>query len=319
VYPGYLIIGHPDVYGNPDQATEIVNNPRALTYAAQAGISWLADCDGCEALTLVMAGAPFVNPWDDPAPWYDPNDPDSFGFLGVVGLDVEGAVSSTRQTSVQMGLGGVGVVGPSYMGPRTLVVRAIAIATDDCSLQYGLAWLRDSYHAPTDPCGGDTLTFFDCCPCICETGDMPPDCWATNYAELRDGPFCAAGHWWPKTYGEMKAGPPDDSYWCNWVNIYRELRDGPPKWSCCADDCVAPYIRHLYSARVTEGPMLLSNPAMHSGGAMAEIEFTIVAADPHIYGPVVHPRPVGAKTNAAPRATPYTSPRRPRRSLVGSR
>lgn len=333
MYPGWVIIGTSDPIGIPGEFTEIVNSARAYAYADYAGLCWLYDCAECDASAVVTPGYPYTSPITDPAPWYDEHDPDSWGFLGVIGLDVEGADNSTRQASVRMSTGGTGVIGPTYMGPRTMVLRGLAIATDDCSLAFGLTWLRKQYNVQHDPCGGDTLTFFDCCPCVCGGDTDSGTCWADTYQELKDTPRCLYG-WWPITYGDETQGPPGpqwwpsdyseetdpspsadwwpdtyeeeiigptsiywpDTYgalvtgpadptddWCSWVEIYRDLRLGPPDWTCCVDACVTPYLRQFYNSRVTEGPMLLSKPAMNSRGAVAEIEFTIVAADPQLH------------------------------------
>lgn len=338
MYPGWMIIGTQDPVGFPAAFTEIVNNTRAYAYADWAGICWLQDCNECDVASIVTPGYPYVSPILDPAPWYDESDPDSWGFLGVVGLDVEGADSSTRQAEVKMSLGGVGVIGPTYLGPRTLVVRALAVATDECALQFGLTWLRQQYGTSFDACGGDTLTFFDCCPCVCPDDNAGSACWAESYGELKSTPRCLTGWWpltyvdeilgppdttmwwpdnyaeettpnaaaewwpttyaaeiegmssiyWPETYGELIVGPPDTSdEWCMWVEIYRDLRNGPPDWTCCVDACVTPYMRQYYNVRVTEGPILLQKPALNSRGAVAEIEFTIVAGDPQVHSMVM--------------------------------
>jgi hypothetical protein len=329
-----MIIGTQDPIGFPGDFTEIVNNTRAYAYADWAGICWLQDCNDCDVASIVTPGYPYTSPISDPAPWYDANNPDSWGFLGVVGLDVQGADSSTRQADVKMSLSGVGIIGPTYLGPRTLVVRAIALATDDCALQYGLTWLRQQYGTAFDACAGDTLTFFDCCPCVCPDDTPGGPCWADNYGELKGTPRCLTGWWpltyqdeilgppdptmwwpdtyeeetngnvaatfwpdnyaeeiegpsstfWPETYGQLITGPPElDDDWCMWIDSYRDLRLGPPDWTCCVQACVTPYLRQFHNVRVTEGPIVLQKPALNSNGAVAEIEFTIVAGDPQVY------------------------------------
>lgn len=346
MYPGYIAIGSEDIFIPGSQVHEVVNNQRAYAYASKAGLDWLQQCDACPDAAVIVPGGPrFSSPVEDPAPWYRDDNPDSRGFLGVVGIEATGAENSTRQASVTMGLTGGGIIGPTYMAPRTIVVRALAIATDECSLQYGLTWLRAQYAALVSPCEGDPMTFFDCCPCMCEeaveqfnpncwvntyrelrteppgceldywpatygqlddfppTGEWctwpesylrlrigPPDCgsaggpcWADNYGELMGEPSCDP-EYWPSTYAEIMTGPPADSdEWCAWPDVYYYLRTGPPPWSCCVDECIVPYMRQFRNVRVTSGPTILTHPEMHSCGAMAEIEFTIVAADPVQY------------------------------------
>lgn len=377
MYPGYISIGTENPLLPGLQVYEIVNNQRAYAYAAEAGICWLHECDACPQTAVIVPGpSEYVSVAADPAPWYRANNPDSEDFLGVVGLEVTGVEDSTRQATVTMGLTGGGIIGPTYMGPRTLVVRALAIALDECSLQYGLSWLRTQYNTTFNPCSGDPVTFFDCCPCLCESTETHENpCWAVTYRELRTTPACDVVYWpktyidiisgppptsdewcdwpkiylrldtgptgwtcseagpcwaesyeelrlepgcdpeyWPDTYGDIIKGPPADSEeWCAWPDHYYTLRSGPPPWSCCVQACIVPYIRQFKNCRVTAGPTVLRHPVMHSMGAMAEIEFTIVAADPTLYSlPYVVPN-VGAMLGTevitdAPVAAPTEQP-----------
>lgn len=282
MYPGFIAMGADDPFTQPpSEWTEVVNNPRAYAYARKHQLTWLIPCDECDGVeTITSKGASFVDVVTDPAPWYDPANPDSNGFYGVLGLEVTGASDSTRQANVSMSITGVGLIGRTYMGPRTMVVRAIAIAEDDCSLEYGLAWLRMNYAQQTNPCGGDPMTYFDCCPCLCDDEGTSGPCWVVVYRELRDGPDACQPQFWPTTYAQLITGPPPPTEeWCSWPIIYRDLRAGPPAWSCCVEACIVPYMRQFHNARVTTGPTILNRPLM-SCGAMAEIEFTIVAADP---------------------------------------
>lgn len=282
-----------DAASNVDD--ELVNNRRVLAYAQNAGVGWLLDCDPCDSTSeLTLPQITYSDPVSDPAPWYDPARPDSAGFLGVFGIDMTKTQDSTRRSNVSQALGSRGMVGTAYHSPRQMVLRALAVATDDCALNEGLRWLRTRVEATEDPCTGDTLTFFDCCPsltCRDETVDPCPcddmttpggPCWPTTYAELRDGPSCDPT-WWPSTYAELRDGPPTDDEWCHWVYTYYELRIGAPAWSCGSEYCLVPYVRQFDRVAVAEGPIVLDRHAM-SAGAFAEIELTIVAADPIDHG-----------------------------------
>lgn len=181
MYPGWLSLGQGDPYNPANEQYEIVNNARALTYAANAGICWLQDCNDCP--DAILPGWPYVSPGIDGAPWYDVNNPDTWGFLGVLGMQITGDESSTRNTQVTNAITGGGVIGPAYFSFRTLTLRAIAIATDECALQAGLDWLNHQCDEMVDTCLGDRLTFFDCCPCMCPdydpaTPDVGEDCLA---------------------------------------------------------------------------------------------------------------------------------------------
>ena len=282
MYPGYVTMGQGDPRFDPT-FTEIINNSRAYAYVRQSDITWLQECTDCPETQTVVPGFG-VDGWlgvvEDPAPWYDPANPDTEGFLGVIGVEVTGDEDSTRNVTVNNSITSGGVLGPPYFGPRTLVVRMIAVATDECSLQAGLDWLRFKSVGMHDPCLGDSMTFFDCCPCICDDKQPGGPCWARNYAELKGTPACNPTYW-PDTYQDILVGPPvNDPQWCAWVDIYRELRIGPNSWSCCVDSCVVPYLRQYHNAAITVGPTVLHHPAMNSCGAMVELEMTIVAATP---------------------------------------
>src|SRR5262245_4184278 len=100
MYPGWLLLGD-TVQAPSSNANELVNNARAYAYAYQAGSCWLRECLNCEAAALVIPGGPnYVSPKDDPAPWFDEANPDTNGFLGLIGLEVSGADDSTRTASV---------------------------------------------------------------------------------------------------------------------------------------------------------------------------------------------------------------------------
>jgi hypothetical protein len=281
VYPGFLTLGT----GNPISTgsfVELVNNTRAYAYARNMGICWLQECEDCPTTAQVLpGGGKYRSPALDRAPWYDENNTDTWGFLGVIGLDVQGDVSATRSVTVQNAVTYGGVLGPPYFGPRTLVVRCLAVAVDDCALAAGLEWLNFFASTPTQPCIGDSLTFFDCCPCMCEDPDPMGTCWPATYGELAPpGPPCKE-NWWLSTYADLVAGPPlAVEQWCWWPRIYEQLSAGPPPWSCCADACVVPYLRQYYNVMVTSGPNVLQAPAMYTQGALAEFELTLVAADP---------------------------------------
>lgn len=141
---------------------ELVNSARAYGYAQNAGITWLQDCRECTR--AYPAGSSYIRPsnavW---APWYHPSIPYSDEFLGLIGLEVEGGDDSTRRANVTTTLTGGGTIGAPYYRPRTLVLRALAIATSDCGLQVGLDWMQFTEADEGDPCLPPTLVFYDCC------------------------------------------------------------------------------------------------------------------------------------------------------------
>lgn len=142
--------------------TEVVNSARAYAYADAAGIAWLEECDHCAAAH--PSGETYLTPsTGSTAPWWN-GDPDRNKFLGVVGLGIEGADNSTRTAKVQSTLGNPGgSIGAPYYGPRTLVLRGLAVAVDDCGLQSGIAWLQMRQLDTGDPCAPPSLNYYECC------------------------------------------------------------------------------------------------------------------------------------------------------------
>lgn len=280
-HPGYVAIGL-------EEPREVVNTDRAIAYAnAAGGLPWLLECDACPDLAAVVVdGGEYGAPWSDPAPWFTPRIPDSAGFFGVIGLELAGAEDSTRTASVTTALRGGGVIGLTYNQPRTMTLRAMAVAEADCSLSYGLHWLAEQFMTSQDYCAGDPVSFFDCCPdARCDpTTDVPVGpCWPTTYAGLSAGPACDPD-WWPATYDDLHRGPPylraeSTGDWCDWVGVYHELSTWLPEWNCCHELNVIPRWKSMDNARITAGPTVLSRPSL-SVGALAEIEFEITAGDP---------------------------------------
>jgi len=322
VYTGYLALGGQYI---TDDRFEIINTDRCLAYVeafnevvrtgefdpGQSCIDWIVGCDQCPGYGDVFApGSDYTSPSHDPAPWFDPLIMDSERFLGLIGLDVQGVDDSTGKARVEQALGGGGAIGRRKYEARTMVVRCLAVAIDECGMQIGLNWLRCQRDVTVAECVGDTLWYLDCCPDCARTiyggiGGSGP-CWATTYDEVLGYPLsCPAGTWWPNTYTELLNGPPDDSQWCRWLISYTELLIGLPQFSCKTADCIVPYVRQYHACSITEGPTVLSRRTMHKVGVIAEIEFTIVAADPVEYTPDI---PTTAFSTQGKVALPWSDP-----------
>ncbi|TFG40362.1 MAG: hypothetical protein E4H44_00205, partial [Candidatus Aminicenantes bacterium] len=139
---GYLKVGR----------LEIANSPRVYAYAKANGVSWLQDTSSCEALEEYLPRLPesysynqsYKSVVSDPAPWYNPDNPDTAGFYGCVMLSADGLYGSTARTSLNVSLSGGRSVGRTYYDKREVVVRALLVAADECGLSAGLAWLGSS-------------------------------------------------------------------------------------------------------------------------------------------------------------------------------
>jgi hypothetical protein len=301
MHNGYLSLGGSDFATNQ---FELVNTGRVQAYiqnwnrrvrqGSENGecIDWYQNCDECDSADAIFTnGRGYVLPQVDPAPWYDPNVRDSAKFFGVVGLEITGAEDSTRTATVRTSLTGGGAISRLRYGPRTLVVRGLAVAADACGLEVGLNWMRCQYETTTVDCGQDFLWFLDCCPDCVSDPNSPPvgPCWPDTYAQLKS-PWTidCGGAWTPPTYGDLRNGPQEyiTSGWCAWAQIYYELRVGLPEFACDLRGCLLPYIRNFQSVRVVEGPTVLRRQSL-SNGEIAEVEFTVACGDPHEYSPTI--------------------------------
>lgn len=163
MYTGWLTIN----------GAEIINTHRAAAYARTAGLPWVAPCEDCDS---IATGTNYVSPLKDTAkpPWWGSGSDDAKNFLGVVGVSFDNADDSTRKTPTTEGISDGGYVGALRYTMRTLTVRAVAIAGDDCSLGYGLAWLRSMDSNAT--CSASTIGVYECCPHLSAADCATPEC-----------------------------------------------------------------------------------------------------------------------------------------------
>lgn len=221
--------------------TEIINNSRTATYAGQQGMP--VHCH-CRDLRASLGHAPYTNPANDRAPWYDESAPESRWFHGLVGLEITGASGTTIERDVAEYLGDGGALGSARHATRELTVRAVAMAGTQAALSYGISWLSTVLEgsACATGCSGDTLCVYAACP----TRPMLPA-----------GPDddCVAGtdrpdpNWDPITGGPN--GPGGDQL-----------------------------VRRLYDVGVLDGIPADTHAVRVQGGWLAEVEFTLVAGNP---------------------------------------
>lgn len=165
MYEGYLSFG-----GN-----EIVNNSRVKAYAASLGITTVR-CD-CGSLAQALRDAPYTTPAADDAPWYDPTEPASGRFAGVLGTNIVGLSDGvTYQSSVPLAAGGA-IIAPRRRRAREVQLRATLYAKDECGLSYGISWLASALRGQVcgSDCGGSTLCVFTCCPPPCTPPPSPEE------------------------------------------------------------------------------------------------------------------------------------------------
>jgi hypothetical protein len=209
VYPGYVKWGGTTM-SLASGGTELINNKRTYAYAQAAGITWLQDCFQCYNLPNA---ATYVDPINDPAPWYNASKPDTAGFLGLLGIGESGNDTSTRAVSVVNTITTGGVLGRVYFGPRSFLVRVLAIAQSDAALQAGLEWLIAQQAVGDGGCGGANFWFLDACP-ACTPDDIHP-CNYYDYTSVIPPGDCVTPL--QRQYKEVRfiSGPNVISHWSN--------------------------------------------------------------------------------------------------------
>lgn len=132
MFDGYLKIN----------GVEILNVARAHAYISQHLPGITVNCNTPE-LRTALGHAPYSNPQNDNAPWYQGNRPAAAGFYGLFPLGQKGADDSKREMSVTELIGDGAIHTMPRHGSREIRFTAVAAAADDEAMSEGLAWLRD--------------------------------------------------------------------------------------------------------------------------------------------------------------------------------
>lgn len=153
---------------------EIANHARLRAYLESVGSPLnMGEVCGCETFTHeVLDELPYTTPDDpdSPAPWYDPDVPESAEFAGLLVLSVDGMDEWPMRRTVTNAITGGGVIGPARVMPRTITITGILLGASCCAVEYGLHWLGEALQGCTgSACGGDCATLYACCP-----GDEDP-------------------------------------------------------------------------------------------------------------------------------------------------
>lgn len=254
VYSGFLNLG----------GRELINVARTKAYVDLLLPSLVfGDCNGCDYLHEVLGHKRYTTPLVDRPSWFDPDNPDSWDFYGLYPLSFEGFEDGTTTASVTEFITDGGAVSPPRRATRAMRVTGIMVGLNQAALSVGMTWLRQVLRPGAcdvnTSCSGDHLTYFMACPPVCEDS---PDLQSTNRLGGVYGPLPSAG---PATQ-------------------LRECGTGAQIGPISA--CTLPYERHLYNCTVIDGPRITQqfDPMC---GAMAQVEFTIVAGVPSPFGPAV--------------------------------
>lgn len=163
--PDYLALG----------GTEIANSARLAAYLETVGsaLHGAGSC-GCETFTAAALGdSEYTVPEDEasPAPWYDPDVPESMDFAGFLVLSAEGLDDHPVARTVTGAVTGGGVNGAGRTQARTITVTGLLLGATCCAVDYGRHWLAQALEGCTGTgCGGDCLTLYNCCP-----SELPDD------------------------------------------------------------------------------------------------------------------------------------------------
>jgi hypothetical protein len=150
---------------------EFINASRTETYARNAGATWLRGCYNNTDLGL-MLGERYRSTVLDPAPWMDPDRPESYGFYGVYPLGVAGIEDSTRTSAVVESIGDGGVAGRVRHATRSVVFNLALVGESDCAVDYGVRWLRRLTLGAacgtqaSESCAGEDLCYLSCEPML---------------------------------------------------------------------------------------------------------------------------------------------------------
>ncbi|PWI06537.1 hypothetical protein DIZ27_32880 [Streptomyces sp. NWU339] len=149
---------------------EVVNHARLRAYLGTVGspLDSGAEICACDSLTAdVLDHLPYTTPDDpdSPAPWWDPDVPESAAFAGFMALSIDGVDDSPVRRTVTNAVIGGGAIGPARALPRTITVTGILLGATCCAVEYGLHWLGEALQGcGGSSCGGDCVTMYNCCP-----------------------------------------------------------------------------------------------------------------------------------------------------------
>jgi len=157
---------------------EFVNAQRTETYARAAGASWFRGCISSDDLGPIK-GERYVSPWQDPAPWSDPDYPESYEFWGCYPLGITGVEDSTRVGDVVESVMDGGTVNRLRHATRAVVFNCLLVGASEAACEYGSRWLRRLLLgaacgvSSTESCAGANLCYLSSEPCVC--WDLPGD------------------------------------------------------------------------------------------------------------------------------------------------
>lgn len=162
--------------------TEIFNEARLAAYAISSGLTGY-NCEPCPTLRTSLEHDPYTTPAGDLAPWYDTNIAESGQVVGFELVSIDGLGDTATRRVDELPSDGA-VVGARRRASRQLRMTIRAYASNDCALNYAMAWLArvlrgkdclpvSGIYLPftSTGCASETLCMFTCCPATPEEVD----------------------------------------------------------------------------------------------------------------------------------------------------
>jgi hypothetical protein len=291
--------------------TEIINVARLREYATNLNLHWFDPQFEDSEFMAAMLGETYRTPVLDPAPWTDPDNPDSVDFYGVYPLKITGLEDSTRDAQVQESILDGGVVQRIRHSTKTMVFEVAVLAGSEGAAAYGFQWLKKALNGngcaqPTLVCGGTTLEYFSAAPFYAP--DQPsesPDNPNPVYARLDGGfwglPYDSDGNLtdYSVDLPLIDGGTPSTVFTMNFDGGTPSTTGGvlaepypfpfgpepvPPRPDFDPTGCLFEFQRHLRQVTVTNGPALTRKKELTTGDQVWIAQFTAVAGTPFEFG-----------------------------------
>jgi hypothetical protein len=170
---------------------EVINAERTEKYLNDAAVPWFRPQFRTTVIGELLEET-YESPLLDPAPWIDPDEPDSFNFYGLYPLRVQGIEDSTRSAVVTENIGDGGAIGNVRHATRSVVFEALLLGKNECANEAGMRWLKAALLGSVcvDSCAGESLCYFACEPCLppgCpDTPEEHTKCLVANQRSLRN-------------------------------------------------------------------------------------------------------------------------------------
>lgn len=135
MFPGWLQLG----------GTEVANTARFRTYVNAELPGLLDDCDcECDLLHEVVGDKPYTTPVSDGAPWVEADNPDTWGFYGMMPLSITGLQDAEREYDVTELVTDGAFIGRKRRPSKEFRVRGLLAARNEQAMEAGWSWFKNS-------------------------------------------------------------------------------------------------------------------------------------------------------------------------------